>query len=225
MKSVKTLLDLAAASALLMAGAAQAQSAGTLSARIGATTIRPAVSSGDLSAPSLAGTKVDIGNATQISGGLSYMWTDNIAIDLPLAIPFKHEVRGAGAIEGTGKLADVQALPVTLTAQYRFGLPSSSLRPYLGAGVTYAAFIKPKSTAALSGLTGGSPNNPTLMTMENRWGPTLQLGFTAKFSGQWSLDATATKVLLKTKGHLSTGQEIDVELNPLAFSLGLVYTF
>ena len=30
-------------------------------------------------------------------------------------------------------------LPVTLTAQYRFGLPSSTLRPYLGAGFTYGA--------------------------------------------------------------------------------------
>lgn len=224
MKS-KNLLCIAAAVLSTWAGLAQAQSAGTWMARIGATTIRPDVNSGDLSAASLAGTKIDINNTTQISGGITWMWTDNIAIDLPLAIPFKHEVRGAGAIEGTGKLADVQALPVTLTAQYRFGLPSSTLRPYVGAGITYAVFMKPKSTAALSALTGGSPSNPTIMTMENRFGPTGQLGLTAKFTERLSMDATVTKVLVKTRGHLSTGQQIDVELNPLAYTLGLVYTF
>ncbi|MDC8786522.1 OmpW/AlkL family protein [Roseateles koreensis] len=221
----KTHILCAAATLLALASTAHAQSAGTFMARIGATSIHPDVNSGDLSAPSLTGTKVDINSASQVSAGITWMWTDNIAIDLPLSIPFKHEVTGAGAIAGTGKLAEVQALPATLTAQYRFGVPTSTLRPYVGAGLTYAMFMKPKSTAALSGLTGGSPSNPTIMTMENRFGPTVQMGFTAKFTDRLSLDATLTKVFVKTKGHLSTGQSIDVELNPLAYTVGLVYTF
>lgn len=220
----KNLLCLAAM-ALLAAGAAQAQSAGSYTLRAGGTTIKPEVDSGDLSAPSLVGTKVDIKEASQFTGGITYMLTDNIAIDLPLGLPFKHEVIGAGAIEGTGRLGTVKALPVTLMAQYRFGTPTSMFRPYVGAGATYARFFKPKATAALSGLTGGTPANPTLLTMKSVAGPTMQLGLALNLGNRWSADFAVTKVLLKTTGRLSTGQTIETTLDPLAFSVGLGYTF
>ncbi|MEJ6007787.1 OmpW family outer membrane protein [Paucibacter sp. AS339] len=211
--------------ALSAAGSAQAQSIGSVTVRLGATTIKPAVSSGDLSAPSLVGTKVDITDASQITGGIFYTLTENIAIDVPIGIPFKHDVMGAGAIEGTGKLADVKALPITVTAQYRFGAPSSMFRPFVGAGLTYAVFSNAKATSALSGLTGGSPSKPTTMSMKNAYGPTVQLGLDVKFSDRWSLNGSVTKVLLKTTGTLSTGQTIETELNPLALSFGIGYTF
>lgn len=217
-------LALSAALALA-AGTAHAQAAGSLTARVGATTIMPDVQSGDLSAPSLVGTKIDVKSSSQVSGGLTYMWTDNIAIDLPLAPPFKHDVVGDGAIANVGKLGSVKALPVTLTVQYRFGAPNATVRPYVGVGATYARFFKPKATAALSGLTGGTPANPTLLTMKSVAGPTVQLGATVNLGGRWSADVTATKVFLKTTGRLSTGQTIDATLDPLAVSVGIAYMF
>ena len=114
---------------LLAATAAHAQSAGSLLLRGGVTQIRPNVSSGDLSAPSPAGTKIDIDSATQIGGGITMMLTDNVAVDLPLALPFKHDIVGAGAIAGSGKLGEVKALPITLLGQYRFMEATSTLRP------------------------------------------------------------------------------------------------
>src|ERR1700744_5059659 len=119
-----TLLSLAALA--LACGSAHAQSAGQFIARIGATQITPKVDSGDLSAPSLAGTKIDVHKDTQLTGGITYMWTDNIAIDLPIGLAFKHDVVGAGAIDGVGKLGTVKSLPVTLLAQYRFLDPKST---------------------------------------------------------------------------------------------------
>src|SRR3954464_293941 len=109
----KNLHWIAAAMLVLAAGGAQAQSAGSWLGRVGVTNINPQVSSGNLSAPSLPGTKVDIQDATSLSGGITYMWTDNWAIDLPLALPFKHDIVGDGAIAGAGKLGDVKALPIT----------------------------------------------------------------------------------------------------------------
>ncbi len=211
--------------ALAAAGNAQAQATGSLTVRLGATTIKPDVSSGNLSAPSLVGTQVDIKDASQITGGIFYMLTENIAIDVPIGLPFKHDVMGAGAIQGSGKLADVKALPITVTAQYRLGSPSSMLRPFVGAGLTYAVFSNAKATSALSGLTGGSPTNPTTMSMKNAYGPTVQLGLDMKLGDRWSLNGSVTKVLLKTTGTLSTGQTIEAELNPLALSFGIGYTF
>jgi len=220
----KKLLCLAAV-ALLGAGVAQAQSAGTIIVRAGGTSIMPDVDSGDLSAPSLVGTKVDVKNASQVTGGLTYMWTDNIAIDLPLGLPFKHDVVGDGAIANVGKLGTVKALPVTLMAQYRFGSASSTFRPYVGAGGTYARFMKPKATAALSGLTGGSPAKPTLLTMKSVGGPSIQAGVIVGLGGRWSADIDVKKVFLKTTGRLSTGQTIETSLDPLAVSVSVAYSF
>ncbi|MEY2687728.1 MAG: hypothetical protein RL375_1926, partial [Pseudomonadota bacterium] len=56
---------------LAAAGAAQAQSAGSVLVRAGAATIKPKTESGDLSAPSLAGTKIDVGSDSQLSGGIT----------------------------------------------------------------------------------------------------------------------------------------------------------
>jgi outer membrane protein len=204
---------------------AHAQSAGSIGVRAGATLIMPSVSSGDLSAPSLAGTKIDIGDATQVSGGISYSITDNLVFDVPLALPLKHKIEGAGAIAGTGKLADVKALPVTLMLQWRFGAANASWRPFISVGAVYARFGDSKATAALSGLTGGTPSNPTTLAMRSATGPAVQVGVVADLQGPWGLTAEGTKARLKTQGRLSTGQKIDVRIDPLAVAVGVSYRF
>ncbi|MDN3919203.1 OmpW/AlkL family protein [Roseateles violae] len=215
----------AAALALLGASAAQAQSAGSFVVRAGGTTIMPQVESGDLSAPSLAGTKIDVKKASQFTGGITWMWTDNIAIDLPLGLPFEHDVVGDGAIAGVGVLGTVKSLPMTLLAQYRFGQASSQIRPYVGAGATYAYFYDSEGTAVLSGLTGGSPSKPTTLSMKNAFGPALQAGLSVNLTERWSLDASVMKVFVKTTGTLSTGQTIDATLDPVAVSIAVGYRF
>ena len=58
---------------LACAAAAQAQTAGTWMVRGGATTITPNVSSGDLTAPSLVGTKASIGSSSrQVRSGAAF---------------------------------------------------------------------------------------------------------------------------------------------------------
>jgi outer membrane protein len=215
----------AAAACLALAGAAQAQSAGTWLARIGATQIRPQVSSGDLSAPSLAGTQADVKSASQLSGGITYMVDDHLSIDLPLALPFKHDIVGAGAVAGVGKIGEVKALPITLLAQYRFLDPQSALRPYVGVGLTYAKFFKARSTAALSALTGGSPTDPTTLKVDSRFGATAEIGASYAFGGNWFIDASVTKTLLKTTTTLSTGQTMDIKLDPVSFSVAIGRSF
>ena len=220
-----TLTILAASALALAAGQASAQAAGSYIVRLGATHIGPEVKSGDLSAPSFPGTTIDVGGNTQVTGGLTYMWTDNISIDLPIGLAFKNKITGTGAIDGVGELATVRALPVTLLGQYRFGNATSRFRPYLGAGVSYAYFYRARSTAALSGLTGGTPSNPTTMKMDGSLGPDLQIGASYQFSEHWSLDVNLIQSFLKTTGHLSTGQNIDVTINPLAAAVAVGYKF
>ena len=211
-----------AAAALFAATGAQAQQAGSWLARIGATNINPHVSSGDLTAPSLPSTKVDVDDNTQLSGGITYMVTDNWAVDVPLAAPFHHNFVGASSIAGAGKLGDVRALPITAFAQYRFGVASAQLRPYLGAGLTYAKFYRERSTGVLSSLTGGSP---TTFSVDSKLGLTLQAGGIFNINEKVFVDAMVAKTFLKTTTHLSTGQSIDTKLDPLTLSIGLGMRF
>ncbi len=220
--NIKSLLAVALVSAT---GLVHAQSAGSIVVYGGAAQITPHVESGDLSAPSLSGTKIDVKKASSFVGGVTYYWTDNISIDLPIAAPFKHDVVGAGAIEGSGKLGTVKSLPMTLLAQYRFGEANSMFRPFVGAGVTYGYFFKPRATATLSGLTGGSPTSPTTLSMKSRFGTTMEAGGAFNITKDWSASLSVTKTFIKTTGSLSTGQTIETTLDPVSIKFGIGYRF
>ena len=218
----KQLHWVAAALALLAAGTAQAQQAGSWLGRVGVTHIAPQVDSGFLTAPSLPGTQIDIGSNTQLGGGITYMLTNNWAIDVPLATPFKHEIVGAGALAGVGKLGELRALPVTVMGQYRFGAADAKVRPYLGVGATYAKIYHETGTGTLSALTGGTP---TTLTADSKLALTIQAGASFALNERWFLDAMVAKTFLKTRTTLSTGQTIDTKIDPVTLSVGVGYRF
>lgn len=216
----------AAALALaLAASGAMAQSAGSITVRAGVTQINPETESGDLSPVSFAGTKIDVKSASALTGGITYMLTDNIALDLPLAAGFKHDITGAGAINGVGKIGEVKALPVMLAVQWRFFDAKAALRPYIGLAPTYAKFYDTRTTASLTALTGGSPARPTKLDVESKWTVTGMVGLTYAINRRWSVEATALATPLKTKAKLSTGQTIDIKLDPLSYAVGVGYQF
>lgn len=208
-----------------LAGAAQAQSANSIVLRASVTRISPDVTSGDLSAPSVPGTTVDIKSSTRPTAGVTWYWTDNIALDVPLAFGFKHDIVGTGAIAGVGKIGDVKALPITLLAQYRFMGPDDMFRPYVGAGPTYAKFYGARSTGVLTAITGGSPADPTTLSVKSKLTVSFQAGVAVNFDKHWGLDAAVLKTPLKTTATLSTGQTIDTKLDPWTYTLGVSYRF
>jgi outer membrane protein len=208
----------------LSATTAFAQKAGSWSASVGVTQISPDVNSGNLTAPSLPGTKVDVTSNTQLTGAINYSMTDNIVIHVPLGLGFKHNVVGAGAIAGVGTIGTTKALPVTLIAQYRFMEATAQLRPYVGAGLSYVKFYKTTGTAVLTAIT--NPGGPaTTLSFESKFAPTLELGATYNINEKWYLDASYTKTFLKTRGTLSTGQTLDAKLDPSGFTLQVGYKF
>lgn len=222
---IKCIAALAATAGLLWAGQAMAQSAGSVMLRGGATKIKPNVDSGDLSPPAFAGTKADINSDTRLSGGITYMLTDNVSVDVPLAMPYKHDIVGAGAIAGVGKIGEVKALPFTIFGQYRFLEPQALLRPYVGFGLTYAKFYKARSTAALSALTGGTPSNPTTISIKSKFALTPQIGASWLINEQWFMDINWSRTFLKTRTTLSSGQTLDAKVDPDAFGVTLGYKF
>jgi len=220
----KTHQIIATAALMTICFGAHAQSAGTKMIRIGGTQITPQVTSGNMTAPSFPNTQTDVGSDTQLGGGLTYMYTDNLSIDLPLAMPFTHKLLGAGALAGAGQVGSVKALPFTVFGQYRFNEPVALFRPYVGIGITYAYFYDETGSGTLTATTnpGGSP---TKLSVGSKFALTPQIGFSYVLNEKWTLDTSYSKTFLKNRTTFSTGQTIDTTLNPDTFSIGLGMKF
>lgn len=222
----KNIMLVALAAAAFTAGAAHAQSAGNWMAGVGATWIHPNVSSGDLSAPAQAGTKIGVQSDTQPTGWVSYMLTDHWSVEVPIGAGFKHKIVGAGAVAGVGQIGSVKALPITAFGQYRFLEPSSQFRPYAMLGVTYAHFYGARGSAALNAINPANPTGGgTGLSVDSKWGLSPGLGVTVSLKDRWFLDVQYSRTFLKTTSHLSTGQSISTKLNPDAVRVGVGYRF
>jgi len=217
-------LVLVAMAAASGCGISMAQKAGSFSASVGFTQISPSVDSGNLSAPSLPGTKVSINSNSQLTGAVNYMVTDNVAAHVPIGFGFKHEIKGAGAIAGVGKIADTKALPITAIAQFRFMDANATFRPYIGAGASYVKFYNTNGTGLLTAITNPGGTG-TGVSFQSKLAPTIQVGGIFNINEKWYFEAAYSKTFLSTRGILSTGQTIDVKIDPNAYSFQIGFKF
>ena len=217
-----------AAAAALMAGCAlgaQAQVAGTWFGGIGATRIAPNTSSGDLSPPSAPGTQVDIGPDTQPTLFIGRMLTDHWSVEVPIGFGFEHDINGAGAIGGVGRIGTTKVLPISVFAQYRFLEPQSRFRPYVLGGLTYAYFYGERGSATLNALNPANPPGGTTLDIDSRFGWSLGLGVTASITERWFVDLHYARTWLKTTTTLNSGQKIDTKLDPDVWTMSVGYRF
>lgn len=224
----KKMITIRAAAALAFAVSAlvaHAQSAGTWMVGVGATQIKPHVSSSALAAPSSPNTQVDIGPDTQPTLWVARMVTDHWSVAVPIGFGFKHEITGAGSIAGVGRIGTVKALPVTVFAQYRFLEPSARIRPYAMLGVTYAHFYGARGSATLSAVNPLNPAGGTGLSVDSKWALAAGLGVTATITDRWFADVQYSRANLKTTAKLSTGQTISTKLDPDVLRIGVGMRF
>ena len=215
---------LVATAALCGAGAVHAQAAGDVMVQLGWNKIMPKVKSSDLSAPSLPGSQINIKSASALFATLTYMVTDDISIEALGGLPYKHDIVGAGAVAGVGKIGSIHQISPTVLLQYRFLSADGPFRPYVGAGPTFAKFYGTKGSAALTAVT--NPGGPgTTIGGDTEWGASLQAGANYKIDKHWFVDASVIKTFISTKATLSTGQETKARLNPIAINASIGYTF
>lgn len=215
--------------AVLAAGHVCAQTAGSWMVRAGATKLAPSGPSSCMTAPDFGDTatgctKSNASADTQLAGGVTYMVTNNVSVDVPVALPFTHKLIGAGSMQGAGSIGEIQALPVTVFLQYRFLEANAQFRPYLGLGATYAYFFNPQGSGRLTATTNpGGP--PTTFTVDSKFILTPQIGATLAFGDKWFVDVFYSKSKLNTTTHLSSGQTISADLDPAAYGFALGYKF
>lgn len=138
---------------------------------------------------------------------ISYFFTPNIAAELILTYPQKHNVKLNGGVIGS-----LRHLPPTLTAQYHFMPNDTAIRPYVGAGINYTNF---SSVDLPSGLN----------VKRGSWGWALQAGMDIPLNKQWSLNVDVKKVQIRADV-TSAGSTVEtLKVDPLLIGVGLGYRF
>lgn len=142
----------------------------------------------------------------------TYFLTKNIAAELVLTYPQKHDV----SLSGT-KIGSFKHLPPTLTLQYHFQ-PDAQFRPYVGAGVNYTR---------ITSVNLAVPGVGALDLENDSFGGALQAGFDVKLNQSWFLNVDIKKVWIKSDVMLkATGAKVSaVNVDPVLFGVGVGYRF
>ncbi len=137
---------------------------------------------------------------------ISYFITKNIATELILTYPQKHDIKA-----GSTKIGSLKQLPPTLTLQYHF-TPESSFRPYVGAGLNYTRI--------------SSVSLPDGFSIDkNSFGYALQAGFDVALTKQTSLNFDVKKVKIATDVKANGNKVGTLHVDPLLFGIGFGYRF
>lgn len=164
----------------------------------------------DRSTP-LAGTggsdRIHVSNKTIPELDISYFFTPQLAAELILTYPQKHDVMLDGA-----RIGSLRHLPPTLSAQYHFA-PQAALNPYLGVGVNYTRISHVKLLNGAADLE------------KNSWGLALQAGVDIRLDARWSLNVDVKKLNLRSDLLLGGAHASTVKVDPLLFGVGVGYRF
>lgn len=153
-----------------------------------------------------------VNNKTIPEVDISYFFTPNIAAELVLTYPQKHDLKAGGA-----KIGTLKHLPPTLSLQYHFA-PTATFRPYIGAGLNYTRFssvnFAPAVVAALA---------PSIK--KNSYGLSLQAGADIEVAKNLYLNVDIKKVQIDTTVY-SKGQSAGkFKVDPLLVGVGLGWRF
>ncbi len=138
---------------------------------------------------------------------ISYFFTPNIAAELILTYPQKHDV----TLDGN-KIGTFKHLPPTLSLQYHF-MPEKQFSPYVGAGVNYTNISDVKLLNGAGRLEHDS------------WGFSLQAGVDYKLDKNWSLNFDIKKVQIRSDVFISGAKASEVKVDPLLIGVGVGYRF
>ncbi|WP_019626092.1 OmpW family protein [Thioalkalivibrio sp. ALJT] len=205
------LAGLLAPAALIPAHATAASadvSAGDWLIRGGLTHVAPKSDNGTLT--HLGNASVDLGSDTKPSGNITYMLTDNLGLELLVAIPFKHDI----TIDGIGKVGTTRHLPPTLSLQYHFN-NGSGIRPYVGAGINYT-FIFDQDTSAVLGAD---------VDLDDSWGAAVQAGIDFAVDDNWFVNGEVRWIDIDTDASLEGTHLGTVNIDPWTFGVNLGYRF
>lgn len=202
--NVKTVsYSLLAASMLAAAApAAVAHEKGDMLLRFGGALVAPKSNNSDV-------VSVDDGYSASLT--FTYLFTDNWAVDVLAAWPFKHDIT---LLDGTD-IGSTKHLPPTVSLQYYFNT-EGLVRPYIGAGINYTTFFDEKERGPIEG---------TNLTLDDSWGLAGQVGLDFMISETWFLNADVRYIDIETEARIDGAFVTDVDITPWVYSLQAGFKF
>ncbi|MDP5210908.1 OmpW family protein [Microbulbifer sp. 2205BS26-8] len=214
--------------------------------RIGAAAVDPDDDSDNLylNSTQLPGTRVyvDTGYSASITG--TWLFADHWGLELLAAAPFKHnlDVRGlpdpvTGQPLGRVRLGDIKHLPPTLSVQWYPVCTESPVQPYIGVGVNYTHFLSEHINSAAQRYfdTVLGAKSRARLKLDNSWGLAGEIGIDIAFAreSRWQLNAaiwyldidTDATIRFFTDGYRASRINVNVDIDPFVYSLGIGYRF
>ena len=148
---------------------------------------------------------VNVDSNAELSLGVTYYFTPNVALDVLGALPFKHDIK----LNGGPKVGSTKQLPPTIGVQYHF-MPHAVFDPYVGVGVNYTLFFDKKTTGPLAG---------TKLSLSNSFGPAVQAGGDFSFAKDWVLGVDLRWAKIKTEAKVNGNSIGDVKIDPLVYGI------
>lgn len=179
--------------------------------RFGVVNVSPNDSSDASNPPGIPADAITVDSDTQLYIDLTYMFTDNLGLDILGATPFTHDI----ALAGVGKVAETQQLPPTVGLQYQFS-PKSNVRPYAGVGINYTFFFNEETTGALAGAD---------LSLDDSLGLALQAGVDIDINKDWFFNADVRYMNIETTATINGATSVDVTIDPWVIGLGIGTTF
>ena len=153
------------------------------------------------------GLGLSVNNKTIPEVDISYFFNKNVAAELILTVPQKHDL--SSSVLG-GRIGSLKHLPPSLLLQYHFDAPG--FKPYVGAGVNYTRF--------------SSVNLPAGVDIDrNSWGGALQVGVDIPLSKNLSLNFDVKKVYIKTDVFAGGAKAGTFKVDPVLVGVGLGWRF
>lgn len=154
-----------------------------------------------------ASDRISVSDKTIPEVDVSYFFTPNLAAELVLTYPQKHDVMLDGAKIGTFK-----HLPPSLLGQYHFN-PMGQFKPYLGAGINYTRISKVKLLNGAGDLESDSV------------GLAFQAGVDYRIDKNWSLNLDLKRINIRSDVMISGAKVSTVKVDPVLIAVGVGYRF
>jgi outer membrane protein len=202
-KRVLKMMVPAFAALALMNAAANAHESGEWLFRVGAGTVNPKSTNGDV---------VSVDSATTLAFNGTYMFNEHVGLEVLAALPFSHDIKLAADGTMVGK---TKHLPPTVSLQYHFA-NESAFCPYAGLGVNYTLFFDEETTGPLSGME---------LDLDASFGVAAQLGFDYHFSDSMLVNFDLRWIDIETDAKLDGAPVETVDIDPYVYSLMLGWKF
>jgi len=152
------------------------------------------------------GLNLSVNDKTFPEVDISYFLSPNVALELVLTYPQKHDVRA-----GSAKIGTLKHLPPTLLAQWHF--PMGNVRPYVGAGVNLTLFSSVRFEPSVV-----STINPRLE--KRSVGAALQVGMDVPLGDGWLFNVDVKKVQIQTDVFSGAAKAGEFKVDPTLLSVG-----